>query len=170
MPHEHKTRRDEIEARLERAEKTLSATRNSASGHSRSVLLHLEREIQASKKELALHDAQAAELERCQTSCGHEAFAKAAFVSRLSRQLKDFRGVFEGLPHAPGERNSNQCPSEERLGVKTAPADSTGAVRPNSLTARCGIYAIFFLYMPLAWTDRISALQMNPATRRQAST
>ncbi|MGH6810860.1 MAG: hypothetical protein ACREDM_00470 [Methylocella sp.] len=60
MPHGRKARREEIEARLERAEKTLSATRNSASGHSRAVLLHLEREIHASKKELAMLDAQAA--------------------------------------------------------------------------------------------------------------
>ncbi|MFZ0495714.1 MAG: hypothetical protein WBE80_01280 [Methylocella sp.] len=59
MPQGRKARRQEIEARLERAEKTLSATRNSASGHSRAVLLHLEREIHASKKDLALLDAQA---------------------------------------------------------------------------------------------------------------
>jgi hypothetical protein len=58
MPQGRKARREEIEARLERAEKMLSATRNSASGHSRAILLHLEREIQASKKELALLDAQ----------------------------------------------------------------------------------------------------------------
>jgi hypothetical protein len=58
MPQGHKARREEIEARIERAEKTLSATRNSASGHSRAVLLHLEREVQASKRELALLDAQ----------------------------------------------------------------------------------------------------------------
>jgi hypothetical protein len=61
MPQGCQARRKEIEARLEHAEKTLSATRNSASGHSRAVLLHLEREIQASKKELALLDAQAAD-------------------------------------------------------------------------------------------------------------
>ena len=60
MPQGRKARREEIEARLERAEKTLSATRNSASGHSRAILLHLEREIQTSKKELALLDAQSA--------------------------------------------------------------------------------------------------------------
>ncbi len=61
MPQGRKARREEIEARLERAEKTLSATRNSASGHSRAVLLHLEREIQASKKDLAMLDLQAAD-------------------------------------------------------------------------------------------------------------
>jgi hypothetical protein len=60
MPQGRQPRREEIEARLERAEKTLSATRNSASGRSRAVLLHLEREIQASKKDLALLDAQSA--------------------------------------------------------------------------------------------------------------
>jgi hypothetical protein len=60
MPQRRKTDRQEIEARLERAEKMLSATRNSASGHSRAVLLHLEREVQASKKELALLDARSA--------------------------------------------------------------------------------------------------------------
>jgi hypothetical protein len=66
-----------------------------------------------------------------------------------ARLLKDFRGVFEGLPHAPGERNSNRRPSQERLGIKAAPADSIGILRPNSLAARRGIYADFFLYMPL---------------------
>jgi hypothetical protein len=60
MPQGRQARRQELKARLERAEKTLSATRNSASGHSRAVLLHLEREIQASKKDLALLDAQSA--------------------------------------------------------------------------------------------------------------
>ncbi|MDQ6868760.1 MAG: hypothetical protein M3178_10265 [Pseudomonadota bacterium] len=60
MPQGFKARREEIEARLEHAEKTLSATRNSASGHSRAVLLHLEREIHASKKDLASLDAQSA--------------------------------------------------------------------------------------------------------------
>jgi hypothetical protein len=60
MPQGRQPRREEIEARLERAEKTLSATRNSASGRSRAVLLHLEREIHASKKDLALLDAQSA--------------------------------------------------------------------------------------------------------------
>src|ERR1700724_1774560 len=67
----------------------------------------------------------------------------------LCRLLKDFRGVFDGLPHAPGERNSDQCPGEEHLGIETAPADSIGALRPNSLTLRRGIYADFFLYMPI---------------------
>ena len=61
MPQGRKTHREEIKARLERAEKTLSATRNSASGHSRAVLLHLEREIHARKKDLALLDAQSAD-------------------------------------------------------------------------------------------------------------
>ncbi|WGJ13054.1 hypothetical protein QEV83_09940 [Methylocapsa sp. D3K7] len=56
MPHDPHTRRRQIKARLEKAEKTLSATRSSAGGHSRAVLLHLEREIHASKKDLALLD------------------------------------------------------------------------------------------------------------------
>jgi len=60
MPPGRKARRREIKARLERAEKTLSATRNSAGGHSRAILLHLEREIHARKKDLALLDAQPA--------------------------------------------------------------------------------------------------------------
>jgi hypothetical protein len=60
LPQGRKARREEIEARLERAEKTVSATRNSASGRSRAVLLHLERKIYASKKDLALLDAQSA--------------------------------------------------------------------------------------------------------------
>jgi hypothetical protein len=62
MPQARQPRREEIEARLERAEKTLSATRNSAGGRSRAVLLHLKREIHASKKDLALLDAQSAGL------------------------------------------------------------------------------------------------------------
>ncbi len=60
MPQGRQARREEIEARLEHAEKTLSATRNSASGHSRAVLLHLEREIHARNKDLALLDVQLA--------------------------------------------------------------------------------------------------------------
>lgn len=60
MPRERKARRLEIKARLERALKTLSATRSSAGGHSRAILLHLEREIHARKKDLALLDAQPA--------------------------------------------------------------------------------------------------------------
>ena len=38
-------RRKKIEARLERTKRTLFATRNSASGHSHAVLLHLERHV-----------------------------------------------------------------------------------------------------------------------------
>jgi ribosomal protein L29 len=60
MPQGRKARREEIEARLEHAEKTLAAMRNSARGHSHALLLHLEREVHASKKELALLDAQPA--------------------------------------------------------------------------------------------------------------
>jgi hypothetical protein len=60
MSQGRKARRQELKARLERAEKTLAATRNSASGHSRAVLLRLEREIHASKRDLALLDAQSA--------------------------------------------------------------------------------------------------------------
>ena len=72
MPQGRKAHREEIEARLERAEKTLSATRNSASGHSRAVLLHLEREIQASKKDLALLDAQSAGSDSTNASGGSQ--------------------------------------------------------------------------------------------------
>ncbi len=60
MPQGRNARRRELKARVERAEKTLSAMRSSAGGHSHAVLLQLEREIQASKKDLALHDAQSA--------------------------------------------------------------------------------------------------------------
>jgi hypothetical protein len=67
----------------------------------------------------------------------------------LCRLLKDFRGVFEGLPHAPGERNSDQCPSEERLGIETAPADSIGALRPNRQAARRGDFFPFLPNVPL---------------------
>jgi hypothetical protein len=60
MPHDPHARRRQIKARLEQAEKTLSATRSSVGGHSRAVLLHLEREIHASKKDLALIEVQLA--------------------------------------------------------------------------------------------------------------
>ena len=60
MPQGPKARRQEIKARLERAERTLSATRSSAGGHSHAILLQLEREIHASKKDLALLDTQSA--------------------------------------------------------------------------------------------------------------
>ncbi len=60
MPQGRKARRQEIKARLDRAERILSATRNSAGGHSHAILLQLEREIHASKKDLALLDSQPA--------------------------------------------------------------------------------------------------------------
>jgi hypothetical protein len=60
MPQEREARRQEIKARLESAEKALSAMRSSASGHSRAIRLHLEREIHASKKDLASLDMQLA--------------------------------------------------------------------------------------------------------------
>jgi hypothetical protein len=56
MPNETEARRHEIRALLERAEKTLSATRSSAGGHSRAMRLHIEREIHARNKDLALLD------------------------------------------------------------------------------------------------------------------
>lgn len=61
MPHDLIARRLRIQARLERAEKSLTATRGTASGHSRAILLHLEQEIHASKKDLALLDLQLAD-------------------------------------------------------------------------------------------------------------
>jgi hypothetical protein len=69
--------------------------------------------------------------------------------ARLCRLLKDFSGVFERFPHAPGERKSDQCPGDERLGIETPPADSMGALRPKSLAAHRAIDAHFFLNMPL---------------------
>jgi hypothetical protein len=60
MPNDQDSRRQEIKARLERAEKDLSATRSSADGHSRAIRLHIEREIHARKKDLALLDEQPA--------------------------------------------------------------------------------------------------------------
>ncbi|HUI20270.1 MAG TPA: hypothetical protein VLZ74_04430 [Methylocella sp.] len=61
MSNDREARRQEIKARLERAEKNLSATRSSADGHSRAIRLHLEREIHARKKDLALLDEQSAD-------------------------------------------------------------------------------------------------------------
>jgi hypothetical protein len=60
MSNENETRRREIKARLECAEKTLAATRSSVDGHSRAIRLHLEREIHARNKDLALLDVQLA--------------------------------------------------------------------------------------------------------------
>jgi hypothetical protein len=56
MSNETEARRHEIKALLERAEKTLSATRSSPGGHSRAIRLHIEREIDARNKDLALLD------------------------------------------------------------------------------------------------------------------
>lgn len=55
---ERKERLEKIKARLEQAEKTLSATRSTAGGHSRAIRLHLEREIHASKKDLEMLELQ----------------------------------------------------------------------------------------------------------------
>ncbi len=62
MSHELKTRRKEIETKVELSEKELSKARTSGAlgGHSRTMLLCLEREIHASKKDLALLDSQLA--------------------------------------------------------------------------------------------------------------
>ena len=58
MPKEHEARRQKIKTLLEHAEKTLSATRSTAGGHSRAIRLHLEREIHARKKDLASLDVE----------------------------------------------------------------------------------------------------------------
>lgn len=66
MPHRLKARRREIKAQVELTEKNLTEARNSAAlgGHSRAILLHLERRIHASKKDLALLDTQLAQFRR----------------------------------------------------------------------------------------------------------
>lgn len=66
MPHKLKARRKEIKAQVELTEKDLHEARNSAAlgGHSRAILLHLTRRIQASKKDLALLDTQLAQFRR----------------------------------------------------------------------------------------------------------
>jgi hypothetical protein len=56
MSNDHEARRQHIKARLEHAERTLCATRSSAGGHSRAIRLHLEREIHARNRDLALLD------------------------------------------------------------------------------------------------------------------
>ena len=60
MRDELAARRKEIEIRVQTSEADLRETRNSAAlgGHSRAVLLHLERRVQAGKKDLALLDLQ----------------------------------------------------------------------------------------------------------------
>jgi hypothetical protein len=78
MPYDADARRQQIKARLEHAEKTLSATRSSAGGHSRAMLLHLEREIHASKKDLALLEAQLAGAARSACMPADETIASAA--------------------------------------------------------------------------------------------
>lgn len=56
MSNDHEARRQHIKARLEHAERMLCATRSSAGGLSRAVRLHLEREIHARNRDLALLD------------------------------------------------------------------------------------------------------------------
>ncbi|HUZ91668.1 MAG TPA: hypothetical protein VMU78_07195 [Methylocella sp.] len=58
MPNEREARRQKVKALLERAEKKLAAMRSTAGGHSRAIRLHLEREIHARNKDLALLDMQ----------------------------------------------------------------------------------------------------------------
>jgi hypothetical protein len=84
--------------------------------------------------------------------------------------LKDFRGVFESLPHAPGERNSDQCPSEEHLGIETAPADPIGALRPNSQATRRRDFFPFLLHVPLGVNRPDQRIANESGTRRQART
>ncbi|VFU10298.1 hypothetical protein [Methylocella tundrae] len=62
MLHELKARRKEIETLVQSSEKALVEARNSAAlgGHSRAVLLHLERKVHAGKKDLARLDSQLA--------------------------------------------------------------------------------------------------------------
>ena len=78
MSNENETRRREIKARLECAEKTLAATRSSADGHSRAIRLHLEREIHARNKDLALLDVQLAGSGSPPCMPGQETIAEAA--------------------------------------------------------------------------------------------
>ncbi len=62
MRDELEARRKQIEILVQISEKDLRETRNSAAlgGHSRAVLLHLERRVQAGKRDLALLDLQLA--------------------------------------------------------------------------------------------------------------
>ena len=62
MRQEHISRRLKFKALLERAEKNLSAMRSSAGGHSRAIRLHLEREIHARNKDLALAELELANI------------------------------------------------------------------------------------------------------------
>jgi hypothetical protein len=91
MPHDPHTRHRQIKARLEQAEKTLSATRNSAGGHSRAVLLHLERQIHASKKDLALIEVQLADGANSGHSKAQETIAISADVALLQKGAKPAR-------------------------------------------------------------------------------
>ncbi len=62
MQYQLKARRKEIEILVELSEKELREARNSAAlgGHSRALLLDLERKLRAGKKDLALLDSQLA--------------------------------------------------------------------------------------------------------------
>ncbi len=62
MQDELKARRKQIEILLQLSEKDLLEARNSAAlgGHSRAVLLNLERKVHAGKRDLALLDSQLA--------------------------------------------------------------------------------------------------------------
>ncbi len=63
MRHELEARREQIQILIRASESELRETRNSAAlgGHSRAVLLHLERRLHAGKRDLALLDLQLAE-------------------------------------------------------------------------------------------------------------
>jgi hypothetical protein len=88
MPHDPHTRCRQIKARLEQAEKTLSTTRNSAGGNSRAVLLHLEREIHASKKDLALLEVQLASDANSELIPAQETIAISAAGQKLGMLQK----------------------------------------------------------------------------------
>jgi hypothetical protein len=62
MRDELEARRKQIEIMVQMSEQDLRETRNSAAlgGHSRAVLLHLERKVQAGKRDLARLDMQLA--------------------------------------------------------------------------------------------------------------
>jgi hypothetical protein len=62
MRDELEARRKQIEILVQISEQDLRETRNSAAlgGHSRAVLLHLERKVQAGKRDLAQLDLQLA--------------------------------------------------------------------------------------------------------------
>ena len=67
----------------------------------------------------------------------------------LCSLLKDFRGVFEGLPHPQASGIPTNAQARSAWASRPPRPDSVGALRPNSQAARRGDFFPFLPYVPL---------------------